>query len=318
MKRNTPFRQARTIGFVLIMFFVAVTAQAWTRFLEFTLQVDNREKLRIYSNGNWELLGDDSRNPFGLCDGNTKSGLAYACMTQYAAFPTPGSLDFSLTKWNAQVVAGKSPRCPNVAEGSNPGNTISVIQHTENELVIYFRDDGDCGSSGRVTCTVRLDYQEPTRPQIFQSPVALVVRQGQRAEFSVIASGGNLNYQWRRNGVAIPGSAASTFVIPTTSTRDAGVYDVVVSNGLGNTTSGPAGLQVVAAPVALSVKKISADWIEVSWTSSANERYLLQLSEDFLNWSSNGNVLTGNGGRIAVKLPLITGHTEFYRLQIEP
>jgi hypothetical protein len=55
--------------------------------------------------------------------------------------------------------------------------------------------------------------------------------------FSVVANAGGdpLTYQWRKNGISIPGATASTFTIATALLADAGNYDVVVSGPSGYT-----------------------------------------------------------------------------------
>jgi len=64
---------------------------------------------------------------------------------------------------------------------------------------------------------------------------------------TVLATGsGALAYQWRRNGVAIPGASAVSYTIPIARAADAGSYDVVVTNANGSATSALATLEVTA------------------------------------------------------------------------
>ncbi|MCC6233925.1 MAG: immunoglobulin domain-containing protein, partial [Verrucomicrobiales bacterium] len=53
---------------------------------------------------------------------------------------------------------------------------------------------------------------------------------------------GPLSYQWRRNGVAIPGATGVSLNLPRLTEVDFGTYDVVVSNAAGSSTSDPASL----------------------------------------------------------------------------
>lgn len=57
---------------------------------------------------------------------------------------------------------------------------------------------------------------------------------------------GALAYQWRRDGVAIPGASAVSYTIPIARAADAGSYDVVVTNANGSATSALATLEVTA------------------------------------------------------------------------
>lgn len=88
-------------------------------------------------------------------------------------------------------------------------------------------------------------------PTITTAPSAATADVGQTATFSVVASGtAPLGYQWRRNGAAIAGATAATYVTPALTLADSGaVFAVTVSNSAGSLTSAGAAL-TVAAPVA--------------------------------------------------------------------
>ncbi len=88
-------------------------------------------------------------------------------------------------------------------------------------------------------------------PLIVMAPQAQLAFVGQRASFSVTASGtGPLAYQWRRNGTPIVGATSMAYITPVTTLADNGAnFDVVVSNSVGSITS-PAVLLTVQAPVA--------------------------------------------------------------------
>jgi glucose/arabinose dehydrogenase len=82
-------------------------------------------------------------------------------------------------------------------------------------------------------------------PAITQQPQSLEVTVGQSATFSVAASGsGTLTYQWKKNDADINGATGSTYTIDPAALSDAGSYQVVVSNTLGNATSDEATLTV--------------------------------------------------------------------------
>ncbi|XVJ59717.1 MAG: hypothetical protein HEQ23_10060 [Tepidisphaera sp.] len=92
---------------------------------------------------------------------------------------------------------------------------------------------------------------DPQRPGVDGGPDATTVRVGQTAVLSVIASGpGPLTYQWRKDGRAltdggrIAGSRTSSLRIRLCRWSDMGLYECVVSNGCGGTTSEPAMLTV--------------------------------------------------------------------------
>lgn len=67
------------------------------------------------------------------------------------------------------------------------------------------------------------------------------------ANYSVTASGTSLKYQWSRNGAAIVGATASTYITPATAFADTGSqFTVAVSNSAGVATSTAAALTVTA------------------------------------------------------------------------
>jgi len=80
-------------------------------------------------------------------------------------------------------------------------------------------------------------------PVIIQQPASLAVTPGLDAVFSVDARGGGpLTYQWRRNGVNLPGATNATLVIPAATVDRQGAYSVRVSSGTGAVFSREASL----------------------------------------------------------------------------
>ncbi len=84
-------------------------------------------------------------------------------------------------------------------------------------------------------------------PTITTQPISRIVTSGHPATFSVVAGGvGPLTYQWRRSSYFLPGATNSTLTIPHASRMDAGIYDVVVADGLSLSTSD--GVKLDVAP----------------------------------------------------------------------
>ena len=94
-----------------------------------------------------------------------------------------------------------------------------------------------------------------TAPSITLNPTNQSVTVGQTASFSVAATGtAPLNYQWKKNGVAVNGASSSAYSTPATSSSDnGGQYTVVVSNSAGSVTSSAAILTVNASIPLLQV-----------------------------------------------------------------
>ncbi len=88
-------------------------------------------------------------------------------------------------------------------------------------------------------------------PAITAQPASQTALPGSAVAFSVTASGSApLNYQWRRDGVAIPGAIDAVFILPAVYASSAGSFSVVVSNSAGSATSQPATLTVSSSPSA--------------------------------------------------------------------
>lgn len=112
-----------------------------------------------------------------------------------------------------------------------------------NQLVLNAPLNGLTLVSSAVAATTRGSYS--SAPVIKSQPTSQSVTTGAYVTFSVIAYGeATLNYQWRKNGVAISGATSSTYSLASASASDAGSYDVVVTNGKGSATSTAATLSV--------------------------------------------------------------------------
>ena len=82
-------------------------------------------------------------------------------------------------------------------------------------------------------------------PAITTQPTALDVALGNTATFTVTATGtAPLIYQWKKNGIDIPGATSSSYAISNTTSANDGVYSVVVTNSAGSVTSSNATLTV--------------------------------------------------------------------------
>jgi hypothetical protein len=115
---------------------------------------------------------------------------------------------------------------------------------------------------------------------ISRQPVGLSVNPGKPFVFTVVAAGtGPLKYQWRRNGVAVAGAVAASYAVAAATAAQAGSYDVVVGNEVGNLTSSAAVLGVNTAvaiskqPVSLVVNPGAAAVLSVQATGTAPLTY---------------------------------------------
>jgi hypothetical protein len=85
----------------------------------------------------------------------------------------------------------------------------------------------------------------PVVPTIVQQPLSQVVPLGASVNFTIAVTGtAPFSYQWRKNGVPIPGAGNATFSIASALLGDAAEYSVFVSNNSGSVTSNTVALTV--------------------------------------------------------------------------
>lgn len=101
-------------------------------------------------------------------------------------------------------------------------------------------------SKGSVTSrAATLTVVVPTPPTIATQPASAALNQGQTATFSVVAASNvPVSYQWKKDGVAIPGAASSTYAVINAQAASAGGYTVDISNSASTVTSSVATLTV--------------------------------------------------------------------------
>ncbi|MBN2508146.1 MAG: immunoglobulin domain-containing protein [Verrucomicrobia bacterium] len=130
--------------------------------------------------------------------------------------------------------------------------TLSVTPTTAVWLTNGVRVAGlpDDANPGNNAVTNVVHAQIP--PKITTPPLSQSVSEGATVTLTVAATGTALNYQWRFNGVDLPGATSPTLELPQVRMDQAGEYSVCVSNGVGSVTSAPAVLTVLAAPVILT------------------------------------------------------------------
>lgn len=115
-------------------------------------------------------------------------------------------------------------------------------------ITVTVRDGG-----GAETSTTFLLTVNPQPPRIVQQPAGQKVLPGSTVAFTVLVEGtGPFTYQWRKNGVNLPGADGPSLRLVSVQPSDAGAYSVAVASPFGSANSQPAllTLEIDALPLA--------------------------------------------------------------------
>jgi len=127
------------------------------------------------------------------------------------------------------------------------------------------------------------------KPVIITQPQSQSVDEGASVTFSVVASGSNLSYQWKKDGADVSGATKANYTIGSANPIDAGSYTVVVSSAAGSVTSNAAILTVSSKPVIITHPQSQTVNEGASVTFSVN------ASGNGLSyqWKKDGTVISG-------------------------
>lgn len=145
----------------------------------------------------------------------------------------------------------------------NGRDTGTVMSYAKDDRVPFFsnpdveyvgvclgvsEDQGEVANNSRVlreNASLMAGCRDATlAPVITAQPQPTKVARGAGFSLSVTAVGDELAYQWRKNGVAVSGATDPVFSKAIAGSGDVGIYDVVVSNAVGETLSAAASVAV--------------------------------------------------------------------------
>jgi hypothetical protein len=208
-----------------------------------------------------------------------------------AAIPTPGLL---LPQGNSPVITSQPSPQERTAVAGQPA-IFSVIATGPGPLFYQWRFNNDkisggtnstlilpnvaTSQAGNYTVDVfnrfgsatswNVNLTVLTPAFITQHPQSLTVRPGSNIVFTVAATSRTpFNYQWRFNGGAIPGATGPIYPLNNVQLANDGLYDVVITDGVGPAVSQPAILTVLVNPAIvqppLSQTVVAGDNVTVS------------------------------------------------------
>jgi hypothetical protein len=231
-----------------------------------------------YSNG--EPLGDNSGN-------DDDRGAAYVYTR-------------SGTAWTQQAKIRQS----NFAGGEAGAHLGIDVDISDNTVLIGARG----ASAGNVlragaAFAYRLDCVPPrfSFAQVLDAPVlSLTACPGQNITFtSSTRNPANtpLSYQWRKDGVNIPGATSKTYDIPNVGASAAGSYDVIISNACGSEVSNSFPLSVHSFSLNLTSQNFGATGSNGSVNVNATGSFCGWTAVSNASWITitNGSSGTGNG-----------------------
>jgi hypothetical protein len=124
---------------------------------------------------------------------------------------------------------------------------------------------------------------------ILNQPRGQRVLESNSVTLNVTATGLPLYFQWRKNGINIPGATGSNLVVSPVALGDAGVYSVVVSNVLGAVVSADA--SVVVLPFGAPVVRADGEDVldNVTRAPSAELTMETQFAEGYIFYTLDGS-----------------------------
>ena len=139
-----------------------------------------------------------------------------------------------------QWYRGIAPGTP-VVNSSNILGAQSATLHFNNatsvdagSYYVVISSANACSSETSNTVTLNVDQEITVTTQIQSNSVCV----GDLVTFSIVAEpGGSLTYQWRKNGVSIPGETTNTLNLGNVDLTDNGSYDVQINGLAGYTCS---------------------------------------------------------------------------------
>jgi glucose/arabinose dehydrogenase len=231
------------------------------------------------ANFGWPLAEGPSNDPdhtdpfhyYGRSDGGCAITGGAFYESAVLTFPTAYRGDYYYADYCAGWIRRIDPvTSSDVGFASGISAPVDLKVGPDGALYYLARADGRVG---------RISYSAAEPPSITLQPADRTVPVGQSATFTVGASGSApLAYQWRRNGNAIAGANGSSHTVSNPQLSDSGaLFDVVVSNSFGSTTSDTARLTVTqnSVPAAAITQPVSgttyAGGITINYAGTGND-----------------------------------------------
>jgi hypothetical protein len=204
------------------------------------------------------------------------------CQNSSAQFIVKSNVQNATYTWRKNGVA--------IANSNNDTLTLSNITSTNAGNYQVFLTSS-CGNDSSAIVSLSVN----TNTQITTQPIGKNICGNAGFTLSTVASGANLSYQWKRNGVNIANETNSTYSKSTSSVSDTGNYTVDVNGTCGNLTSNIARINL-ANPISISTQPdtlITACIAEMGLVSRVNATGSILGYQ----WFLNNNAIANNANR---------------------
>ncbi len=140
-------------------------------------------------------------------------------------------VEFNPTKQSDGTPVAVTGRVSWSFQWTSPANDAQVANYSNPTWVLNTQKDG----TAKATPT---NWTPALAPLIATQPANSAVSAGQPVSLTVeVLAVPSPTYQWKKNGVAIPGAISATYSIPSADATSSGGYSVTVTNAAGSATS---------------------------------------------------------------------------------
>jgi len=251
---------------------------------------------------------------YGQTNGTLQFGLSglqtFGAVNFASTAPLEGTLAFSLN-------GGYSP---------NPADSFTLITYPSfnggfSDTNQAFNFDWQTVVGNRQTVVTALQKViGAIPPAIVLQPSSTNLVAGQAVILHVGAVGtGPMTYQWRHNGVNLPGAMGASLMFGAAHPSLSGDYSVVVRNVAGTVTSSAAALTVLGVrPLTLGAPAFTGNSRSFSITSQLGLLYVLERKDSLTDsaWTTVQSVV-GTGAVLALSDPSPAAPSRFYRIRID-
>ncbi|MCC6675675.1 MAG: hypothetical protein IT436_00900 [Phycisphaerales bacterium] len=268
-----------------------------------------------YGRGMWRANLDGG----GACEAPavvTQPESAHACIGQTVTLSVEASGTSLVYEWRRSGVP--------VPGGSSPTLVFETLDAGD-EGVYSCHITNECGVADSDSVSVTVDNLS-----VVAQPQNIAVCDGTTIAFFTfdVDGAGPITYQWRHNGIDIPGATSATLALFAPGPDDAGVYVCVASNSCGDLVSNPASLAILTGPtilytlpgpctlapgtsVTLSVEATGTEPLQYQWLldgeaipGATTDTYVVPVLTIGASYSV---AVTNTCGSVTAQIPLVIG-----------